>query len=150
MNQFEVDQSLLKAVSNNNVEKVQELLEQEANPNAFDPEYSITILHAAAREGNVEIIKQLINAGADLNKRSGTNKITPLLAAIYKGHLTAVRLLLEAHANPNKTGRFGITPMEAAAAEDRVDIGRELLKHNADLKSNNKEWREKLNISMLQ
>jgi len=146
MNQAQLDQSLLRAITQTNLEKTKELLEQEANPNAVDSECHITPLHAAARIGNVPIIEILIEYGADPNKQS--NKITPLLAAIYKGHLAAVKALLKAKANPNKTGEFGITPMEAAAADDKIEIGKELLKYEA--KTTNKEWLNKLNISKLQ
>jgi ankyrin repeat protein len=144
MDQAELDQLLYSAADRNEAKEVKKLLAQHANPNTIDPSYHYTPLHSAAAEGNVEIIQMLLEAGANSDEKTIRFGDTSLHFAIYRGELSAVKALLEADANVNATNNNGVTPMMAAAVNDRIDIGQALLEYGAHLEGTSKQWQQKL------
>jgi len=93
----DINNELIMAVKNGDVEKVQRLIEQSANVNA-KRENGWTALRWAAFFGHKEIVKLLIQAGADVNAKEYEYGRTALYYAREEGHEEIVQLLLEAGA----------------------------------------------------
>lgn len=84
---------LQAAARSGNCDIVKLLLDHHANPNLVAGTYA-TPLQAAARDGFLEIIKLCLDRGADPNIEGGSFG-TALQAASGAGHLDAVKMLLE-------------------------------------------------------
>ena len=91
---------LFKAAQYGNLETVNDLLEEGANPNATRDYYGETPLFIASQNGRIGVVKVLLEKGAHPNK-AGVNGATPLLAATQYGHIEIVKVLLEKKADPN-------------------------------------------------
>ncbi len=92
------DQSaaLLEAVGLGNLELVNSLLADGANPRAIDYD-SRSPLHLAARDGHKDVVRALLAAKADPNDADRWNQ-TPLEYARHKGNSACAKLLMEAGA----------------------------------------------------
>ena len=106
---------LHKAISGNNFECAQALVEAEANVNARARTVgNTTPLHGACRTGD-EFTKLLLDANAQpnvTNERGGT----PLHIAAYHGKTVSMSLLLDAGANIDATCHNGCQPIHFAAS----------------------------------
>ena len=90
-----------------------------------------TPLHVASREGHGGIVKALLDAGANARALT-TSKTTALHLAAGAGNGEAVSALLDRGADVNATeGAWGQTPLIFAAANNRVDAIRLLIKRGA-------------------
>ena len=106
-----LDNSLLDASEEGNLEEVRRLLSEGADVNAVD-KYKNTPLHFASAIGD-EAVKMLLDAGADVT--AGDNyKWTPLHLASYNGDEAAVKMLLDAGASPNSKNNYEETPLHFA------------------------------------
>ena len=94
---------LWKAVKDGDVESVQSLLGQGADPDHqlyWSDEWTCSVvikyppLHTACRKGNVSIVKMLIEAGADVDRCSAVFDCTPLHYACEEGHKEVVDYLI--------------------------------------------------------
>ena len=89
---------LRKAVNDGDVETVQSLLGQGANPDHqlywSDKWFMVPPLHTASLKGNVSIVKMLIEAGADVDRCSRVDDYTPLQYACVGGHKEVVDYLI--------------------------------------------------------
>jgi len=118
-------QTLVQAVKNNDIARVEELLNTGLDVNMMYPVVESaflggthivykTLLTIACdrniyREGdNIDMIKLLINYGADVNKDGRDDHISidqlsypPLLECVFRGRKNATKLLLKNGANPN-------------------------------------------------
>ena len=96
--------NLIKAVENNNIRKLKELLNIDiSNINSLNKN-GISPLHIAVIHGNLEIVNLLLNKGADPNISSLNKRQTPLhYAYIFKNiKSTKIKnLLIKYNANPN-------------------------------------------------
>jgi ankyrin repeat protein len=90
--------SLCLAVQSEDVQRVQQLLEEneEENHNLVDQrnEHSHAPLHIACTTGNMELVELLISHGADVNLRGGCDGWTPIFYAAMAGHSSLVEFLL--------------------------------------------------------
>jgi ankyrin repeat protein len=88
-------------------------------------------LHLAAAAGHEAMVGLLIQAGADVNARV-YNRFTPLHLA--KNGKVA-KLLLKAEASVDLLDAWGLTPLQRAANEDRLDVVEVILAagHKLDL-----------------
>ncbi len=102
---------LIKAVKNNKVDKVKQILkENKININAQNT-HGETALAIAARWGRLPIIKLLLQAGAQVNTAEETG-ITPLQSAVMAGHIKIAQLLLDNGADINaRDTKRGRTPL---------------------------------------
>lgn len=125
----DINDDLLKAVFDVDLEKVRELLDQGANPNAKDKNGDI-ILMIAARNGYTGIIKLLLDAGADPNAKD-ENGWTALMEAAYYGHTDMVKLLLDAGADVNAKDENGYTALMWASRYGHTDVVELLKQHGA-------------------
>jgi ankyrin repeat protein len=85
----------------------------------------------AALKGNVESLQQAIDRGADLDDRKGRG--TPLLHAVLRASPDVVGMLLAAGANPELGNLDGISPFQAAAFSNNVDVIRALVEGGVDV-----------------
>lgn len=99
---------LIKAVRDNDISLVEELLKQGVTPNCRD---HVTPLHIAVRNGNVTMVEMLLTHGANPNTRSLMGH-TALQFAMTRNHeeplmLQLVELLLKYGATADTNGSFG-------------------------------------------
>jgi ankyrin repeat protein len=82
-----LDEKLLEAAAEGDINRVQSLIDAGANVNARD-DTGDTLLHIAANSGLKDMTLLLIARGADVNARGGPPGYTPLCAALGSGWST--------------------------------------------------------------
>ena len=88
------EQKLIDAVSSNDIELLEELLEDGVDLNKKVYKYGgDTALHLAATKGMTRVIEYLIHAGVNCEQPNDSG-ITPLYNAVRANHSSAVKLLL--------------------------------------------------------
>jgi hypothetical protein len=122
---------LAAAAANNDVQRVNAMLDRGADPNARGA-HGITPLVSAARAGAVNAIPVLVKRGADPNLRCGVNGWTPILHAIHKNQIGSLPVLIDAGADVNARGDDGRTPLMMAAGYGYAEIISLLIDHGAD------------------
>ena len=107
---------LMKAARDGDTKRVDTLIKNGANINAFDQNFS-TALIQAANKGRFECVGLLLKAGANVNMSniSGTNA---LMSAVYGSHVECVDALLTAGASAETPKRMcrNVPPLIAAAS----------------------------------
>ncbi len=127
------EDKLIKAVKDRDLQKVQELLEAEADVNAFDGRSGRTPLYLAAFNGDVEMALLLLGAGANVNAAETFGiRLSALDAAITYDRLEMVKTLLNHGAYVNRFVE-GETPLMLAVRVGNLQIVQELLDHGADV-----------------
>lgn len=145
--------ALVQAVIDNDIQKVQQLLDAGADVNQIGkpqgaPLYAaVTPLFMAAQYGRTDIAKLLLKAGANINTVSKEGK-TPLWIATYYSriesldvdddHTKIIQLLISAGADVNKANRLGDTPLLLAAGIESTDAVQLLIAAGADINKANK------------
>jgi ankyrin repeat protein len=153
-----LDQELLKAVRDGNLERVRSAIRRGANVNT-STEFGETPLHLVT---NLKIAEALIGAGANPNARdrefamtplfyadAGASRLliskgaavnvrarkgmTPLAWAVYWDQKEKVAVLIEHGANPNATDDDGKSPLHVAANWGKMEIARLLISKGADV-----------------
>uniref|UniRef100_A0A8D1KP70 Ankyrin repeat domain-containing protein 54 n=1 Tax=Sus scrofa TaxID=9823 RepID=A0A8D1KP70_PIG len=99
----------------NDVETVQQLLEDGADPCAADDK-GRTALHFASCNGNDQIVQLLLDHGADPNQRDGLGN-TPLHLAACTNHVPVITTLLRGGARVDALDRAGRTPLHLAKSK---------------------------------
>ena len=129
------EQKLHDLIRNNNVDKVNELLNGPGNVDVNEEFGYETPLYIACSNGNLELVKTLINKGADID-RLVNRSISPLFIASKLGKLDVVNMLIEEGADINKTGdntrNYG-TPLFVASKLGKVDVVKILIDKGADI-----------------
>lgn len=121
------EQRLLLAVSTNNTERVQNLLESGVSPNAADKQ-SRSALHLATSRGYVEIVSLLLGYGADPNKLDIIHN-TPLHLAACLNNFQIIKMLLDAGADVRSLDVYGRNPLQLA--ESKLQLLRRSWKEGA-------------------
>lgn len=116
---------LYKAISDENHEKVQELIKDGANVNKKIFK-QMTPLFFASKIGNEKIVHSLIIAGANPNTFS-YNLYTPLMIASKNGHLSIIKLLLDAHADATIINSYGVNALMFAAQGKDLSVIKHLV-----------------------
>lgn len=148
------------ATTNNDTQKVKEILESRSDFRLKAPEYSLytaitknnyeiskmlleygieinfmhsggTVLYWAAQEKNFEGVKILLEAGANPEIKA-INNMTPLVISVQEHHFNITKLLIEAGANIEETNGLGATPLYLASYFGYDDIVKLLLDHGAN------------------
>lgn len=105
--------ALQHAVSKSRENMVALLLQNDANPNAFD-DTGTGVLHIAAARGAINIVARLIEAHADVNTQNAAG-MRPLHYGALFGHATCVKKLAEHGADVDAQDAEGNTPLHLAA-----------------------------------
>jgi hypothetical protein len=125
------------AVANGQLEMVEFLLKNKANPNQSDYSGETPLQWVVGRikndvpvEQRLKILKVLIASGADPNRKDSDHYgYTPLIHAAEFGELEMVKALLAAGAHVNATNNEGITALHFA---DNAEIARFLIDAGAN------------------
>ena len=156
---------LLRATSNNDIARVQRLINAGMDPNTSD-QHGNTLLIIAGAEGYFDLAKLLLTERARVRARNAVGDSALMLAAL-RGHLEMVRLLaayggelspsgwtplhycawegqtdvcrllIELGANVNARSENGTTPLMMAAQQGKTDVVRLLLQSKADTTARN-------------
>lgn len=125
-----LDDSLIYAVRDKDVDRVKSLLAAGADPNALF-EGSTPILNLGAGYGNPEIVRALLAAGADVNAKDDCYGYTALEDGTSSGNPEIVKNLLAAGADVNAKDKKGNTALGHADLMDKNDIIDLLRQHGA-------------------
>ncbi|MBN2081963.1 ankyrin repeat domain-containing protein [bacterium] len=120
---------LLYAVMNDQADMVAYLLEQGADPDAFNSHLETPLFIAATRQSE-QIVRLLMEHGASV-KLANIRHTTPLIYAAGYPNLEIVKLLVEHGADVNATDSSGSTPVLVAAGFGKLENLRYLLEHGA-------------------
>ena len=130
-----MDEDLIKAANNNDIEALNALIRSGANVNARGDFLSSPLL-VASQSGNVECAKALIEAGADVNMECYLG-CTPLIWAADNGHTGIVKLLLENGADIEASDNDGWTPLMKATYRGNPEIVQILVDKGANVNVKN-------------
>jgi ankyrin repeat protein len=136
---------LMGAARTGNVEAVRLLMARGADVNSADEFQQQTPLMWAAAEGHVEVVNALLEAGADpdlkaretvLVERSHadhpTGGFTAVMWAVRNGHAGVVDTLVANGADVSLTNGDGVTALNIAVINDRLDLAAHMLELGAD------------------
>lgn len=116
--QENINYQLANEAQNGNTVRVEELLDDGADPNAEDGQFYWTALMHAASEGHIETARLLLDQGADPNIKKKDDGMTALMLTTMFGNTETINLLLDRGANPNIQNNEGKTALMAAAIYD--------------------------------
>ncbi|KAL6095415.1 asb2 [Pungitius sinensis] len=127
------ESALMVAVSRDQLESVQVLLENRVDPNIpnYDKE---TPLYRACERNNPAMVAALLNHGAVVNAPCIWG-CTALQEASSQNNVEICEMLLKAGAKHNLINVYGISPLFTAAQSGQLAALRLLLKHGADINS---------------
>jgi 26S proteasome non-ATPase regulatory subunit 10 len=132
-------QQIHKAVKDNNLPEVRQLLKNDPDLVLTKDENGFTPLHLAAANGHRDMVDLLLTTKADVNAKDNSGS-TPLhqAAAAQGEHSDIVEVLLARKANVDAADRQGLTPLHYALLADNPDVAKWLLNHgaNANVKDN--------------
>ena len=135
----EYSSPLNRAVANDDVEEVRDLIVKGADVNGKDENYDkLTPLFIAVENGNLEIAETLLKFGAKVNARD-REKQTPLMRLDGDATLELVELLVRYGAKLNLTDNDGNTAIMIAADGAKPEVLKALVDAGADVRLANKE-----------
>ncbi len=110
------------AALDNDVRKVDALLDGGADPNAADRQ-GFTALHFAAQQWSVQAAQILLDRGAAVDPVNGYGN-TPLWTAVFNsnGRGTLIELLRSRGADPLRANKAGQTPLGLARSIGKLDV----------------------------
>ncbi|MFP3032042.1 MAG: ankyrin repeat domain-containing protein, partial [Wolbachia sp.] len=130
--QSDLDEELLTAVQDGDLDKVKSLVSQNANVNTTDM-YSWTPLHWAAFKDRLEIAKFLIEKNADIDAEDkGPYGKKPIHVAAENNSKDIIELFLSKGVGINDTDKQGYTPLHYAAWRGRLEVAKFLIEEYAN------------------
>eukprot|EP00803_Ostreobium_quekettii_P011008 evm.model.scf_791.4 EVM.evm.TU.scf_791.4 scf_791:35567-44650(+) len=124
------DVLLLDAVSEGDIDEVEQLIEDGADVDAVDGNGN-TALMQATLDGELDVVRVLLDAGADVNKQ-GSFGATAIRIAVEIEDAAILELLLKSGADTEVRDEEGATPLVAAVIFDALEMVKILLKAGAD------------------
>jgi len=132
-----MDEQLIQAIKDADLNKVQHLLEHGlANVNAQDRVGCTPLHHACGVHGKQEIIQCLVDHYADVNLKN-TAGSTPLHACIQQGHMEVAFYLINQGADPMVTNHAGKAPLDIATCKTTKKLLVHVLAHRSELGGTN-------------
>ena len=125
------DSALCGACLGGEMDQVQRLLAQGANPNATVKGFPGPAMFIAAAQGHKQCLALLLGIGASVNLRD-KDRYTALHVAAQRGHSQVVSSLLEAGADPLALSNDHETTVWLGAYAGSTEVVRTLLGHGAD------------------
>lgn len=133
------DNPVARAVSNDDIEEVKNLIAKGENVNGRDENYNdITPLFLAVENGNVEMVETLLNFGAKINARD-KDRQTPLMRLDEDGSAELARVLIKHGAKVNAADSEGNTALILAAQTAKAEVLQVLLDHDAQVNAQNRQ-----------
>ena len=126
-----MDEELIRAVEDGDIENIRILLDAGANPNILDI-YGSTALMIASLRGHIEIVRLLLERGAQTDWKDNNDGYTALMIASIYSNTEMVRLLLKHGTEVNLQSHYGNTALILASRGGDMNIVRLLLKHGAN------------------
>jgi hypothetical protein len=140
----EYSSPLFRAVSNDDIEALKELIANGADVNDKDDNYSgITPLFLAVENGNLATVEMLLEFGAKVNSRNDDRQ-TPLMRVDGDATVELVELLFKYGAKANLTDRSGDNALILAARNANPDVLRLLIRETDKIDSKNSRGRTAL------
>jgi len=121
---------LMQALHAGDVAKLQQVLEDGANPNHPLPDGSLPLAWAADSQ-SPELVIALLTAGAKPDAKTTLENFSPLVTACQRGEPAVVVALLDAGANVKRATATGITPLALCAGNSSPDVVARMLKMGA-------------------
>ena len=138
MNQIDMD--LIRAIKQEKIELVSQLINNGANPNAKDRNGLTILMHAAkSKNSSPEIIKMLVNFGANINDKD-RNGLTTLMHAAQSENQNpeVIIMLVNFGADINDEDHSGTTPLMYATISENTspEVIRMLINFGANINDN--------------
>lgn len=118
---LDLNDNLLTAAENGQIDTVKELLKKGANPKVKD-QYDRTPLMLAAHGGHTAIVKILLDSNVvDINAQDKTG-YTALIYGAFYGHIDIVKALLDKKADTTLKDKDGDTALTYALIKGHSEI----------------------------
>lgn len=129
---------LLEAIDQGDLQRLETLLADGADPDSIRDRLAFTPLALAAVRGEVDHVRALLEAGADPDG-AATRGLTPLALAVRSCRVdpAIVRMLVAAGADIDARSGAGLSPVQAAIQAGRNDIAALLIELGADIQAVN-------------
>ena len=134
------------ACARDDLERLEELLDEDENIHAQQDEFGMTPIHWAARAGSIPCLKRLLELGAPPDIPNQSMR-TPLHLATDRGQVEAVQLLVEAGADINAADKKGRTSLHRATYEGQPEVAELLLELGADYNLENKNGKTAFEVA---
>ena len=121
---------LMQALYAGDVAKLQQALDDGANPNYALPDGSLPLAWAADSQ-SPELVSTLLKAGAKPDAKTSIDNFSPLVSACQRGEPAIVAALLDAGANVKRTTATGISPLALCAGNSSPEIVARMLEKGA-------------------
>ena len=131
--------ALRAAVSNDNYDVAEKLLQNGANVEDVYSEPFPALLSFAIERKNTRVVKLLVDHGSDVNVRHGLDECTALNAACSRGYTDIARVLLDAGCDMKLDSNK--TLLVEAVESELVDIVKLLLEYGCDVNTRGKYGR---------
>ncbi len=139
--------ALMKAILNNDLRSVQNLIQKGADVNQLDDNQDAPLV-IAAYKGYTEIVKQLLEAGADVAAVDPEMKATALHAAAYAGRTEAAKVLIGHKIDIDKQGPYnGYTALHDAIWQNNIETAKVLIEARARLDIKSKDGQTALDLA---
>lgn len=142
----EPSEPLIRAVKNNDLDGVKELLAASVDVNVIDKDYRMTALGMATANGNLEMVQVLLWAGADVDAKDGKGQ-TALMNLGQRSTADVAKALLMARAKVDIQDEDGDTALMIVSAEYNLDLLPALLDAGASVRARNKEGQTALMLA---
>ena len=132
LSELEFERGIWNAAIENNVSKLNKLLNSGNNPNQKDNS-GYTAMHYAARAGNNDILNILLSHGADPNIET-SGGATPLHRAGYMGNLEGMEILIKNKARVDICDSDGKSVLHKCAEQGNLQCAKLVLNNCGDNK----------------